>query len=68
MCIFNRKCKFWKNCNCFRRDSDICTKTEGNFYGSGFDFRPGGCYRSIEEKGKFSSYWLDDKTSSKIIS
>lgn len=34
-----------------------CVKDSGNAYGFGIEFRPGGCYRNLEEKGKESIYW-----------
>ena len=59
VCIFKRKCKFWKNCNCFDNTNEVCTKTGGDFYGPN---RQGGCYRSLEEKGKLSNYWLSSNS------
>jgi hypothetical protein len=55
--MFNSKCKFIKHCNHYSKDSYVCNKDSGNAYGFGIEFRPGGCYRNLEEKGKESIYW-----------
>jgi hypothetical protein len=54
--IFSTKCKFTKHCNCYRVDDDTCNKERGWFYGVG---RGGGCYRSLEEHGKESTYFKE---------
>ena len=54
--IFSKKCKFWKHCKSYEVDNDVCNKLKGWFYGFG---RGGGCYRSLEEKGKDSSYYKE---------
>jgi hypothetical protein len=51
------KCKYWKHCTQYNCLSKSCEKEQGNAYGLGFEFRPGGCYRNLEELGKESKYW-----------
>ena len=54
-----KKCKYWKHCKSYYHSSETCNKNQGNFYGVGFEFRPGGCYRSLDSNGKLSQYWKD---------
>lgn len=51
------KCKFDKHCNLYQLNDDVCNKSNGNAYGTLFEFRPGGCYRDLELNGKNSKYW-----------
>jgi len=51
------KCKFTKVCTVYRKDDDICEKENGNAYGGLWEIRGGGCYRSLAEKGKESTYY-----------
>lgn len=53
------RCKFQKNCTLYSKMSHACNKSEGNAYGTGFEFRPGGCYRSLEENGNKSKFWKE---------
>ena len=58
--MFNKKCRFWKNCKLYNKKSDVCNKYSGNYYGvDSFDFRGGGCYRSLDSEGKYSKHWKD---------
>lgn len=57
--LFSSRCKFWRHCNKYTDDDVICNNNMGNYYGLGLEFRPGGCYRDIEESGKQSQYWKD---------
>ncbi len=50
------KCRFWKHCNIYREEDDTCNENKGWFYGIG---RGGGCYRSLDDEGKLSSYYRE---------
>lgn len=55
------KCRFHKVCTVYRKEDAICEKENGNAYGGFMEIRGGGCYRSLEEKGKESNYYRKDK-------
>ncbi len=48
------KCRFSDHRKFFREEDTTCSKERGYYYGIG---RGGGCYRSLDEKGKESSYY-----------
>ena len=43
------KCKFWKKCGGYRRNSHTCNIANGMYYDEGgVGDRPAGCYRRME--------------------
>lgn len=47
------KCKFYKNCKYYRKDSVTCNKTGGQYYSYS---RYAGCYRDQEEIFTINQY------------
>ena len=54
--LFFKKCKYRKHCKLYSIDNYVCNESGGEFYGAG---RYAGCYRSIEDQCKASSYWKE---------
>ena len=44
------KCKFWKKCENYQKDSETCNKNAGGYYPDGFGLRVGGCYIEMERQ------------------
>jgi len=47
--IKGEKCKYWKKCSYYRKNSETCNKDGGMYYN--WD-KPAGCYIEMEKKEK----------------
>ena len=52
MGLFSGKCKHWKDCRWFSKDSVTCNKYSGGYYPDGFGLRVAGCYITMEQNKK----------------
>jgi len=44
------KCKFWKKCENYQKDSETCNKNAGGYYPDGIGMRVAGCYIEMERQ------------------
>ena len=54
------KCKFWKKCKLYDKESVTCNKNKGGYYPDGIGLRIAGCYIQMNKKEKQKGKLMDN--------